>query len=150
MAQVSAGIVLFRGPAGEREVFLIHPGGPFWARKDEGAWSIPKGLVDAGEDELACARREFAEETGFEAKGPARDLGSFRMPGGKRLRVWAVGGDADPAQLRSNLFEMEWPPRSGRRARFPEADRGGWFGRDTALAKIVKGQRAVLEAFFKG
>jgi len=146
MPVVSAGILLHRG--GRREVFLVHPGGPYWARKDEGAWSIPKGLVGEGEDELACARREFHEETGFAAPGPAQALGTFRLPSGKRLKVWAVEGDCAAAALKSNLFEMEWPPHSAKRARFPEADRGGWFDKETALVKIVKGQRPAIEAFF--
>jgi len=121
-----------------------------WAKKDDGAWSVPKGLVDADEDELACARREFSEETGFEAPPPGgeRDLGIFRLPSGKRLHVWAVEGDCDPVALSSNLFEMEWPPHSGRRAQYPEADRGGWFERPQALLKITSGQRPMLESFF--
>jgi predicted NUDIX family NTP pyrophosphohydrolase len=148
--QVSAGILLHRRLASGTEVFLVHPGGPYWARKDEGVWSVPKGLVDAGEDELECARREFKEETGFEARGagPERDLGSLRLPSGKRLHVWALEGDCDPAALRSNLFEMEWPPRSGRTAQFPEVDRGAWFDRGAALRKIAPGQRPVLEKFY--
>ena len=111
---------------------------------------MPKGLVAAGEDELACARREFTEETGFDAPvaGSEHPLGSVRLPSGKRLHVWAVEGDCDPAALRSNLFDMEWPPQSGRTAQFPEVDRGGWFDRPTALRKIAPGQRAVLESFY--
>ena len=132
------------------EVFLVHPGGPYWASQDEGVWSIPKGLVDAGEEELACARREFKEETGFDVPGVGRelDLGTFQLPSGKRLHVWTLAGDVDPAALNSNLFEMEWPPKSGRTARFPEVDRGGWFDRVPALLKIAKGQRPVLERFY--
>ena len=152
MPAISAGILLYRRRDSGVEVFLVHPGGPYWARKDEGAWSVPKGLVDAGEDELACARREFREETGFDAPAGGRehDLGSFRQPSGKRVHVWAVEGDCNPADLKSNLFEMEWPPKSGRTARFPEVDRGGWFERTPALLKIVKGQRPVLEKFYSG
>jgi len=148
--QVSAGILLYRRTGNGTEVFLVHPGGPYWARKDEGAWSVPKGLVDAGEDELACARREFSEETGFDLPpaGSERPLGSFRLPSGKRLHVWAAEGDCDPAALRSNLFEMEWPPHSGRSAQFPEVDRGGWFDEPAALLRIAPGQRAVLERFY--
>jgi predicted NUDIX family NTP pyrophosphohydrolase len=148
--QVSAGILLYRRRSSGTEVFLVHPGGPYWARKDEGAWSVPKGLVGAGEDELACARREFREETGFDAPVAAseRPLGSFRLPSGKRLHVWAVAGDCDPAALRSNLFNMEWPPRSGHTGQFPEVDRGGWFDREAALRKIAPGQRPVLEKFY--
>jgi predicted NUDIX family NTP pyrophosphohydrolase len=111
---------------------------------------VPKGLVDAGEEELACARREFREETGFDVQGSGRerDLGTFRQPSGKRLHVWAVEGDCNPAELKSNLFEMEWPPKSGHTAHFPEVDRGGWFDRAQALLRIVKGQRPVLEKFY--
>ena len=150
MAQLSAGILLYRRGASGMEVFLVHPGGPFWARKDEGAWSIPKGLVDADEEELECAWREFAEETGFTVRcgDPEHDLGSFRLPSGKRLHVWAVEGDCEQQALRSNSFEMEWPPGSGRRSRFPEVDRGDWFGREVALGKISAGQRPVLEKFY--
>ena len=147
--QVSAGILLYRRTNTGTEVFLVHPGGPYWARKDEGAWSVPKGLVGAGEEELACARREFREETGLDAPGGSeRPLGGFRLPSGKRLEVWAVEGDCDPAALRSNLFEMEWPPRSGRTAQFPEVDRGGWFDQPAALRKVAPGQRLVLGKFY--
>jgi predicted NUDIX family NTP pyrophosphohydrolase len=150
MPVISAGLLLYRRRDSGVEVFLVHPGGPYWASKDDGAWSVPKGLVDAGEEELACARREFREETGFDAPGSGRehDLGSFRQPSGKRLRVWAVEGDCNPADLRSNLFEMEWPPKSGRTARFPEVDRGDWFERVPALLKIAQGQRPILEKFY--
>ncbi len=150
MPVTSAGLLLYRRRDSGVEVFLVHPGGPYWARKDEGAWSVPKGLVDSNEEALACARREFREETGFEPRGSGaeHDLGTFRQPSGKRLRVWATEGDCDPAALRSNLFEMEWPPNSGRTAHFPEADRGGWFDRPLALLKIVKGQRPIIEKFY--
>ena len=150
MPAISAGLLLYRRRDSGVEVFLVHPGGPYWARKDDGAWSVPKGLVDANEDELSCARREFKEETGFDAHGSGaeHDLGTFRQPSGKRVHVWALEDDCDPAQLRSNLFEMEWPPKSGRTARFPEVDRGGWFDRAQALLKIVKGQRPILEKFY--
>lgn len=150
MRQVSAGILLYRRTDTGTEVFLVHPGGPYWARKDEGAWSVPKGLVGAGEDELVCARREFSEETGFDppVAGSERPLGSFRLPSGKRLHVWAAEGNCDPAALRSNLFNMEWPPGSGVSAQFPEVDRGGWFEESAALSKIVRGQRVVLESFY--
>lgn len=148
--QVSAGILLYRRTSLGTQVFLVHPGGPYWARKDEGAWSVPKGLVDAGEDELACARREFQEETGFgaPAAGTEHALGSFRLPSGKLLHVWAAEGNCDAAALRSNLFNMEWPPHSGRTQQFPEVDRGAWFDRAAALGKIAPGQRAVLERFY--
>jgi predicted NUDIX family NTP pyrophosphohydrolase len=150
MPVVSAGLLLYRRRGSHTEVFLVHPGGPFWARKDDGAWSVPKGLVDPNEDQLACARREFREETGFDAPvtGHERDLGTHRQPSGKRLHVWAIEGDCNPAALHSNLFEMEWPPGSGRTERFPEVDRGGWFDRPQALIKITSGQRPILEKFF--
>jgi predicted NUDIX family NTP pyrophosphohydrolase len=149
-ALISAGLLLYRRSTSGTEVFLVHPGGPYWAKKDEGSWSLPKGLVDPGEDELACARREFREETGFDAGrgGPAHDLGVFRQPGGKRLHVWAVEGDCNPAELSSNLFAIEWPPKSGRTGQFPEVDRGAWFDRAHALLKTSKGQRPVLEKFY--
>lgn len=147
--QVSAGILLYRRGSSGTEVFLVHPGGPYWAHKDQGAWSVPKGLVDAGEEELAAARREFAEETGFEVPGAREQaLGAFRLPSGKRLHVWAVEGDCDPTDLRSNLFNIEWPPGSGRTGSFPEVDRGGWFDRAAALRNIASGQRPVLEKFY--
>jgi predicted NUDIX family NTP pyrophosphohydrolase len=150
MPAISAGLLLYRRRGASVEVFLVHPGGPYWASKDDGAWSVPKGLVDPEEEELACARREFKEETGFDApvNAPAHDLGTFRQPSGKRLHVWAIEGNCDPAELTSNLFEMEWPPKSGRTARFPEVDRGGWFDRAQGQLKIVKGQQPVLESFY--
>ncbi|HEY8948746.1 MAG TPA: NUDIX domain-containing protein [Rhizomicrobium sp.] len=144
----SAGILLYRRHNGGADVFLIHPGGPYWARKDEGAWSIPKGLIDPQEDHLLAARREFREETGFDVDGDFRPLGTFRQPSGKRLSVWALEGDCDPSMLRSNVFEMIWPPKSGRMQSFPEADRGAWFARTEAEAKILKGQKPILDALF--
>jgi predicted NUDIX family NTP pyrophosphohydrolase len=146
----SAGLLLYRRHGPLVQVFLVHPGGPFWARKDEGAWSVPKGLVNGEEDELACARREFCEETGFDPGGTGResDLGTFRQPSGKRLHVWALEGDCNSAELHSNSFELEWPPKSGRKQLFPEVDRGEWFDEKAALHKITKGQRAVLERFY--
>ncbi len=146
MAKQSAGILLHRRRGNGPEVFLVHPGGPFWKNKDDGAWTIPKGAVEADEEPLAAALREFGEETGFGVEGPFRALGAFRQPGGKIVHAWAAEGDADPAALKSNLFEMEWPPRSGRRAAFPEIDRAGWFDADTALIKILKGQRPIVTA----
>jgi predicted NUDIX family NTP pyrophosphohydrolase len=150
MPVTSAGLLLYRRRGTRLEVFLVHPGGPFWARKDDGAWSVPKGLVASDEDTLACARREFSEETGFEppVTGGERDLGIFRQPSGKRLHIFAAEGDCDPGALRSNLFEMEWPPRSGRRAQFPEVDRGEWFGQAESLVKIAGGQRPVLDKLY--
>lgn len=146
MAAESAGILLFRGHP--RQVFLIHMGGPIWARRDAGAWSIPKGLIAMDEDPLVAARREFTEETGFIADPPFIPLGRFRQNSAKNLSVWAAAGDCDPARLTSTSFTLEWPPRSGHLRQFPEADRGGWFGQTQAMEKIVKGQRPVLEHFF--
>jgi len=148
-APLSAGLLMYRGSGEETEVFLVHPGGPLWARKDAGAWSIPKGLPAAGEDLLAAARREFHEETGFTAEGDFRALGAFKQPGGKIVHAWAVEGDCDPAKLVSNLFEMEWPPRSGKRARCPEIDRAGWFRAPEALVKILRGQQPILFKLFE-
>jgi predicted NUDIX family NTP pyrophosphohydrolase len=144
-AQTSAGLLLYRGAGTDTEVFLVHPGGPFWAKKDEGAWSIPKGLPDKGEDLLAAAKREFNEETGFAAPDAEyRALGAVKQPGGKTVHAWAVKGDCDPAKLVSDFFEMEWPPRSGKRARFPEIDRARWFRPPNALVKILPGQRPIV------
>jgi len=145
-------LLLYRRRGSRTEVFLVHPGGPYWAQKDDGAWSVPKGLVNPNEDELACAWREFREETGFDvnARGHEHDLGTFRQPSGKRLHVWAIEGDCNPDDLNSNSFAMEWPPKSGRTERFPEVDRGGWFDRAQALLKIARGQRPILERFYDG
>jgi len=145
MPKESAGLLLFRRRDG-LEVFLAHPGGPFWARKDEHAWSIPKGELDDGEDALTAARREFAEETGLSVEGDFRALPPCKPPGGKVVRAFAVEGDADPASVKSNLFELEWPPRSGRRQQFPEVDRAAWFPLATARQKIHKGQLPLLDA----
>ena len=142
----SAGLLLYRRRQGRIEVLLGHMGGPFWARKDERAWSIPKGEHPEAEDALAAARREFAEETGAPPPdGPTLDLGEVRQSGGKRVTAWAVEGDLDPAAVKSNTFLLEWPPRSGRRQEFPEIDRAGWFDLDTARRKIVKGQVTLLD-----
>ena len=143
----SAGLLLYRVRDGEPEVLLGHMGGPFWARKDERAWSIPKGEYGDDEDALAAARREFAEETGSAPPdGEALALGEVRQSGGKRVVAWALAGDLDPATVRSNTFVMEWPPRSGRQQEFPEIDRAEWFGLGTARSKVVKGQVALLDA----
>lgn len=145
MAKQSAGIVLFRRRDGQLQVFLVHPGGPFWARKDTGAWSIPKGEFQ-DEEPLIAAVREFREETGFElTTGDVRALGSARQSGGKVVHAFAVEGDLDPAALSSNTFTMEWPPRSGREEEFPEVDRGGWFTLNEARTKLHKGQIALIE-----
>lgn len=145
MAKQSAGIVLFRRRDGQLQVFLVHPGGPFWAKKDTGAWSIPKGEFQ-DEEPLIAAVREFREETGFElTTGDVRALGSARQSGGKVVHAFAVEGDLDPAALSSNTFTMEWPPRSGREEEFPEVDRGGWFTLNEARTKLHKGQIALIE-----
>jgi len=139
---------MYRGAGEGLGVLLVHPGGPFWAKKDEGAWSIPKGLPDKDEDLLAAAKREFHEETGFTAEGDFMPLGAFKQPGGKIVHAWAVEGDCDPSKLVSNLFEMEWPPKSGRRARFPEIDRAAWFFPREAQGKILRGQQPILAKLF--
>lgn len=149
MAKQSAGILLYRHRGRGIELLLVHPGGPFWKNKDDGAWTIPKGLVEPGEDGLAAARREFAEETGFAVEGPFLELGAFRQPGGKTVLAWAAEGDADPARLTSNSFTIEWPPRSGRQAEFPEIDRAAWFDPESAGRKILKGQKPLIEALLQ-
>ena len=146
MAKRSAGLLLYRTQHGAIEVFLVHPGGPFWTKKDEGAWTIPKGEIDAGEDPLAAAIREFAEETGTMLQGDFRPLPAIRQAGGKTVLAWALVGDLDAAAIRSNEFEMEWPPKSGKRRRFPEVDRAQWFTLDEARRKINKAQIALLAA----
>ena len=148
MPKRSAGLLLYRLTDDGPEVFLVHPGGPFWAKKDAGAWSIPKGEIADGEEPLAAARREFAEETGFTLAGEAIPLGTFRQPSGKQVTAFAVQGDLDPAAVTSNTFELQWPPRSGRTQTFPEVDRAGWFGKDEAECKILRGQVAVLQALW--
>ena len=140
MAKESAGLLLFRRGAGGLEIFLVHPGGPFWAKKDWGAWSIPKGEYSEGEDPLTVARREFEEETGARAEGDFLPLGDLVQPGRKIVTAWAVEGDFDPSTLKSNEFELEWPPKSGRRASFPEVDRAAWFSPANARRKILPGQ----------
>lgn len=141
----SAALLVYKRSKAGIEVFLVHPGGPFWSKKDLGAWSIPKG--EFGEDEagLAAAKREFLEEVGQEVDGAFIALTPVKQRGGKVVHAWAVEGEVDAAALKSNLFEMEWPPRSGRTARFPEADRGAWFPVVEALQRIVPGQAPILE-----
>lgn len=146
MVKRSAGLLLYRITDGTVEVLLVHPGGPFWKNKDAGAWSIAKGEYGEGEDALAVARREFEEELGVAAPdADYRPLGEVRQAGGKSVTAWAVEGDFDPAMVRSNTFEIEWPPKSGKRALFPEVDRAAWFSIDEAREKILKGQLAFLE-----
>jgi len=141
----SAGLLMFRRIGGDFAVLLVHPGGPFWRRKDLGAWSIPKGEYAQGEEPLAVARREFEEETGARPDGDFRPLGEVVQPGGKRVVAWAVEGDFDPATLVSNSFEIEWPARSGRKVRFPEVDRAEWFAPGVARDKILAGQRPFID-----
>jgi predicted NUDIX family NTP pyrophosphohydrolase len=143
MAKRSAGILLYRRRAAAVELLLVHPGGPFWARKD--IWSIPKGEYEHGQDPLAAARREFAEETGAALPGDALPLGEVVQRGGKVVTGFAVEGDFDPVQLCSNRFELEWPPRSGRMASFPEVDRAEWFPVAQARAKIIPAQAAFID-----
>ena len=146
MARRSAGILLHRVARGAPEVLLVHPGGPFWARRDAGAWSIPKGEYDDGEDPRACALREFEEEIGMALPpGELVELGSVKQKGGKVVSAWAAEGDLDADSVRSNTFTMEWPPRSGRTAEFPEIDRAGWFGVEEAREKLVAAQAEFLD-----
>jgi predicted NUDIX family NTP pyrophosphohydrolase len=146
VARRSAGILLYREGTGGLEVLLVHPGGPFWAKKDLGAWSIPKGEYEDGEDPLACALREFEEETGtrLEASDPV-ELGAITQRGGKQVTAWALAGDLDVASVRSNTFTMQWPPRSGRQAKFPEIDRAEWFGLDEARERIIPAQAELVD-----
>ena len=145
MPKLSAGVLLYRLHV-DLEVLLVHPGGPFWKKKDLGAWSIPKGEYPAGEDPLVAARREFKEETGFDLPDREPDsLGQTKLPSGKAITAWAIEGDCDAAQIQSNMFSMEWPPRSGQKQQFPEVDRAGWFTLDAARGKIHPAQRAFLD-----
>jgi len=146
MPKRSAVLLLYRRASRGLEVFLVHPGGPFWAKKDLGAWSIPKGEYLDGEDPLAAARREFHEETGFTAEGDFVELGSVQQPNGKLVSVWTVEGDCDPALLSSNLCQIEWPPHSGRTIDIPEVDRGAWFAFDEAKNRILPAQQPFLDS----
>ena len=145
MARISAGLLMYRRRDGALEVFLVHPGGPFWARKDAGAWSIPKGEIDPEEDHLAAAKREFTEETGLQADGNFLPLTPIRQSGGKVVHALALEGDCDADAIRSNSFEIEWPPRSGQQRSFPEVDRAAWFSVDEARQKINPAQIPLLE-----
>jgi predicted NUDIX family NTP pyrophosphohydrolase len=146
MPKISAGLVMYRRrDESPMEIFLVHPGGPFWKNKDNGAWTIPKGEVDPGEDLLAAAIREFQEETGFTATEPFRSLGEVRHKSGKTVHAWAFAGDQDPARIQSNTFEIEWPPKSGRRQQFPEVDRADFFGLSAAHEKILASERPLLD-----
>ncbi len=145
MPKRSAGLLMYRRRSRELEVFLVHPGGPFWSKKDLGAWSIPKGEYLEGEEPLEAAIREFEEETGFSPKGTFAGLGDLKQPGGKIVTAWAFEGDCDPAKLKSNTFLMEWPPRSGRQIEVPEVDRGCWYSIEDARRRLLPGQRAFLD-----
>lgn len=145
MPKQSAGVLLFRARKGAVEVLLVHPGGPFWAKKDAGAWSIPKGEYGVEEDPRDAAFRELQEETGWTPTGESFELEPVRQAGGKQVSAWALEADFEPVTLRSNLFSMEWPPRSGQRREFPEVDRAEWFGLAAARAKILPGQLALLD-----
>lgn len=148
-ARRSAGLLLYRGAAETLEVLLVHPGGPVWARRDDGAWSIPKGEYEDDKEPLAAARREFEEELGshppLARDDDARDLGEIRQKSGKRVRAWAIAGDLDATRITSNTFEMQWPPRSGTMREFPEVDRAQWFGVDEARVKLNPAQVPLLD-----
>ncbi|HSE86710.1 MAG TPA: NUDIX domain-containing protein [Candidatus Binatia bacterium] len=141
----SAGLLMYRLRNSTLEVFLVHPGGPYWVKKDLGAWSIPKGEFEGGENRLDAAKREFQEETGFRPEGNFVALKPIKQPGGKVVHAWALKGDFDAKTIVSNTFSMEWPPRSGKRQEFPEVDRAEWFTMDVAKEKILKCQVSLLE-----
>jgi predicted NUDIX family NTP pyrophosphohydrolase len=143
--RISAGLLMYRRRGGDLEVLLVHPGGPFFVHKDEGVWSVPKGEVEGEEDLLSAAQREFREETGFTPHGPYLPLTPVMQPGGKLVHCWAFEGDCDPATLVSNTFTLEWPPRSGRQAQFPEVDRAAFFDLATARTKINPAQVPLLD-----
>ena len=145
MPKVSAGLLLYRKKDGVLEVFLVHPGGPFFAKKDIGVWGIPKGEIDEGEDALAAAQREFEEETGFKAEGAFFPLTPVTQKGGKIVQAWAMEGDCDPKKMKGNTFTMEWPLRSGRQQEFPEVDLAGWFGINEAKLVINPAQVSFLD-----
>jgi predicted NUDIX family NTP pyrophosphohydrolase len=149
MTKKSAGILLHRSTRNSVEVLLVHPGGPFWAKKDAGVWSIPKGEFSDDEDPLEAAKREFLEETGMEISGKFIELSPITQKSGKIVYAWAVRGDIDPARIRSNTFEIEWPPKSGKKQQFPEIDRGEWFSIDVAKGKINPRQGALIDELLK-
>jgi predicted NUDIX family NTP pyrophosphohydrolase len=148
-AKRSAGLLMYRKRAGRAEVFLVHPGGPMWAKKDEGVWTIPKGEYDLDEEPLVAARREFVEETSFVSTAPFIELGSIQQKSGKVVRAWGFEGDGDPAEMVSNTCEIEWPPRSGRRIEIPEVDRGNWFSFGEARVYIRAEQIPFLDRLEK-
>jgi len=145
MPKRSAGLIMFRRKTNVIEVLLAHPGGPFWIKKDLGAWSIPKGELGDAEDPLTAAKREFTEELGLVPQGEFIPLGEVRQPGVKIVAAWAFEGDCDPSKVRSNTFSVEWPPHSGKMERFPEIDRAEWFSLETARSKLLKGQLSLLD-----
>jgi predicted NUDIX family NTP pyrophosphohydrolase len=149
MAKQSAGLMMYRVREARIEVLLVHLGGPFWAKKDAGAWTIPKGGVEAGEDLLDAAKREFAEETGLQAQGEFLELGSIKQKSGKIVTAWAFEGDCDPAAIKSNTFMMEWPPRSGKQQEFPEIDRAAFFEIEAAKTMILESERELLSRLQK-
>ncbi len=144
-SRISAGLLLYRRGDGGVELFLAHPGGPFWRRRDIGAWTVPKGIIEEGEDPLEAARREFEEETGIVPVGPFLPLGSVRQKAGKTVHAWAWEGDADPGAIRSNEMEVEWPRGSGIRRSYPEVDRCAWFPPEVAREKINAAQAELIE-----
>ena len=144
MVKKSAGLVIYRHKAGLLEIFLVHPGGPFWSKKDAGVWSIPKGEFEEEEYPIEAALREFKEETGMKITGDLFALDPLRQPGGKMVYAWAIAGDFDPAEIKSNTFSIEWPPKSGMVKEFPEVDRAGWFLIEEAMIKILKGQQRFI------
>jgi predicted NUDIX family NTP pyrophosphohydrolase len=148
-AKASAGILLFRRAPSGIEVFLVHPGGPFWAKRDSGAWSVPKGEIAAHEDALEAAKREFHEETGARVDGEFIELAPVRQPNGKVVRAWAIEGDIDAAAIASNTFAIEWPPKSGETRVFPEVDRAGWFPLAKAREKLLPGQIPLLDQLIR-
>ncbi|MCK4787716.1 MAG: NUDIX domain-containing protein [Desulfobacteraceae bacterium] len=149
MAKHSAGILMYRLSSGSVEVFLVHPGGPFWAKKNLAAWSIPKGEFSTNEDPLEAAKREFEEETGFSGSGNFLPLETLKQPSGKVIHAWAVEGDCDASTTKSNTFSMEWPPKSGKQQEFPEIDKAGWFSTKIAKEKLHKGQVELIDRLLK-
>jgi predicted NUDIX family NTP pyrophosphohydrolase len=144
MPKISAGLLMYRRRNGRLEVLLVHPGGPFWAKKEQGAWSIPKGEVERGEDAFSTAKREFEEELGLRPEGDFTELGSVEQKGGKSVQAWAFEGNCDPASIHSNKFLMEWPPRSGKTQEFPEVDRAQFFDMKEAKQRINSAQAELL------
>ncbi len=149
MAKKSAGLLMYRWCNDELEVMLVHPGGPFWAKKDHGSWSIPKGEYTDEEEPFEVAKREFQEETSFKAEGEFMALTPIKQPGGKLIAIWAFEGNCDVSKIKSNTFTMEWPPRSGRQQAFPEVDRADWFTITVAKEKIIKGQTGFIDELYE-